>query len=159
MKLKLEIIGNLGSDAVVRDVNGAKAIGFSVAHSEKYKNVSGVDVENTTWVNCTIWKYRDQSVEIAKYLKKGTMVAIEGFPSVRGYQNQQGQIAASMECRVTFIKLLSAKNAETQPIVNNPNTPQEENIPKVDTKKDESNKDTFLDDISNGKNGDDPFPF
>ena len=109
MKLKLEIIGNLGSDAVVRDVNNSKAIGFSVAHSEKYKNSQGIEVENTTWVNCTIWKYQDQSVEIAKYLKKGTMVAIEGTPSVRGYQNQQGQIGASMECKVSFIKLLSYK--------------------------------------------------
>lgn len=118
MKLKLEIIGNLGSDAVVRDVNNSKAIGFSVAHSEKYKNSQGTEVENTTWINCTIWKYQDQSVEIAKYLKKGTMVAIEGFPSVKGYQNQQGQIGASMECRVSFIKLLSNKN------IANDNAPQ-----------------------------------
>jgi len=38
MKLKLEIIGNLGADATVKDVNNSKAISFSVAHSEKYKN-------------------------------------------------------------------------------------------------------------------------
>jgi len=138
MKLKLEIIGNLGSDAVVRDVNNSKAISFSVAHSEKYKNAQGVEVENTTWVNCTIWKYQGQSVEIAKYLKKGTMVAVEGFPSVRGYQNQQGQIGASMECRVSFIKLLSSKTAST-PAPSEPNK-----------------EDPFLDDISKG---DEPFPF
>jgi single-strand DNA-binding protein len=144
MKLKLEIIGNLGTDAVVRDVNGSKAIGFPVAHSEKYKNASGVDVESTTWINCTLWKYKDQSVEIAKYLKKGTMVAIEGFPTVKGYQNQQGQIGASMECRVSFVKLLSAKDTNAS------NTVENHNAPPIGKKvKDESKKDTFLDDFSN----------
>ena len=126
MKLKLEIIGNLGSDATVRDVNNSKAIGFSVAHSEKYKNAQGVEVEKTTWVNCTLWKYEGQSTEIAKYLKKGTMVAVEGFPSVRGYQTQQGEIGASLECRVSFIKLLSAKSTGADN-VQNPNTPPAEN--------------------------------
>jgi single-strand DNA-binding protein len=155
MKLKLEIIGNIGSDAVVRDVNGSKAIGFSVAHSEKYKNTSGIDVENTTWVNCTIWKYQGQSIEIAKYLKKGTMVAIEGFPSVRGYQNQQGQIGASMECRVTFIKLLSAKNADVQASEINQNTPPSE----TDTTKKSSKEDTFSEDISKGGEDEDSLPF
>jgi len=115
MKLKLEIIGNLGADATVREVNASKAIGFSVAHSEKYKNHEGIDVEKTTWVNCTFWKYQGQSTEIAKYLKKGTMVAIEGIPSVRGYQNQQGQNAASLDCRVTDLRLLSVpKNSENE---------------------------------------------
>ena len=141
MKLKLEIIGNLGSDAVVRDVNNSKAIGFSVAHTEKYKNASGVDVENTTWVNCTIWKYQDQSVEIAKYLKKGTLVAIEGTPSVRGYKNQQGQIAASMECRVNFIKLLSSKTANGSQENNDKSII---NIPSETSSK----EDDFLSDIS-----------
>ena len=124
MKLKLEIIGNLGADATVKDVNNSKAISFSVAHSEKYKNNQGVDVEKTTWVNCTIWKYSGQSIEIAKYLKKGTMVAVEGFPSVRGYQNQQNQIAASLDCRVTDLRLLSVpKNTESETANINPKTP------------------------------------
>ena len=116
MKLKLEIIGNLGADATIKDVNSSKAISFSVAHSEKYKNQQGTEVEKTTWVNCTFWKYQGQSTEIAKYLKKGTMVAVEGFPSVRGYQNQQGQNAASLDCRVTDLRLLSVpkvQNTET----------------------------------------------
>jgi len=116
MKLKLEIIGNLGADATIKDVNSSKAISFSVAHSEKYKNQQGTEVEKTTWVNCTFWKYQGQSTEITKYLKKGTMVAVEGFPSVRGYQNQQGQNAASLDCRVTDLRLLSVpkvQNTET----------------------------------------------
>ena len=124
MKLKLEIIENLGADATVKDVNNSKAISFSVAHSEKYKNHEGIDIEKTTWVNCTFWKYQGQSTEIAKYLKKGTMVAVEGFPSVRGYQNQQEQNAASLDCRVTDLRLLSApKNMENETTSISPKAP------------------------------------
>jgi len=134
MKLKLEIIGNLGADATIREVNASKAIGFSVAHSEKYKNNEGVEIEKTIWVNCTFWKYQGQSIEIAKYLKKGTMVAIEGFPSVRGYKNQQGEIGASLECRVTDLRLLSApKNQENETDNTAPKTQQ-----PTDSKKDSS---------------------
>ena len=138
MKLKLEIIGNLGSDAIIRDVNNSKAISFSVAHSEKYKNAQGVEVENTTWVKCTIWKKTGKSTEIVKYLKKGTLVAIEGSPSVRVYKNQQGEIVASMECRVNFIKLLSTKEV---PIFNH----LENNYNSNTIKDTENEKDSFLD--------------
>ena len=130
MKLKLEIIGNLGADATVKDVNSSKAISFSVAHSEKYKNHEGVDIEKTTWVNCTFWKYQGQSTEIAKYLKKGTMVAVEGFPSVRGYQNQTGQNAASLDCRVTDLRLLSV------PKTNESTSSENKEIESIDKKSD-----------------------
>ena len=36
--IKMQIIGHLGQDSQVNDVNGKKVINFSVAHSEKFKN-------------------------------------------------------------------------------------------------------------------------
>jgi len=128
MKLKLEIIGNLGADATIKEVNNSKAISFSVAHSEKYKNQQGEQVEKTTWVNCTQWKYKDQSTEIVKYLKKGTMVAIEGTPSVNGYQNQQGEIGASLNCRVTDLRLLSVPKTNNDEVIDK----KEKSIIKTD---------------------------
>ena len=35
--IKLQVIGNLGRDAVMNNVNGKTVINFTVAHSEKYK--------------------------------------------------------------------------------------------------------------------------
>lgn len=39
--LVLEAIGNLGADAIIKDLNGQKYIAFSVAHTESYKDSQG----------------------------------------------------------------------------------------------------------------------
>ncbi len=40
--IKLLVIGNLGKDAVLNNVNGKNVINFTVAHTEKYKDAQGV---------------------------------------------------------------------------------------------------------------------
>ena len=50
--LVLEAIGNLGADAIIKDLNGQKYIAFSVAHTESYKDSQGQRHERTTWVSC-----------------------------------------------------------------------------------------------------------
>lgn len=46
--LVLEAIGNLGADAIIKDLNGQKYIAFSVAHTESYKDSQGQRHERTT---------------------------------------------------------------------------------------------------------------
>jgi single-strand DNA-binding protein len=48
--IKLTVIGNLGRDAIVRDVQGKSVISFSVAHTEKFKDNMGVQKDKTTWI-------------------------------------------------------------------------------------------------------------
>ena len=36
--IKLQVIGNLGKDAVVNNVNGKSVINFNVAHTERFKD-------------------------------------------------------------------------------------------------------------------------
>jgi single-strand DNA-binding protein len=48
--IKLQVIGNLGKDAVVNDVNGRKVINFSVAVTERYKDAQGAQKDRTVWV-------------------------------------------------------------------------------------------------------------
>ena len=104
--LKMTIIGNLGRDAEIREVGTNRVISFSVAHSEKYRDrTTNLPVERTTWVNCSYWRDPDK-IGVAQYLKKGTQVYIEGTPTVRTYTNNQGQPAASLECRVSELRLL-----------------------------------------------------
>ena len=107
--IKIQIIGNIGQNARVTDVNGRRSINFSVAHNKKYKDSEGVEVETTLWVNCSYWKNADQSTEIAKYLVPGTKVFVEGIPDVKLYKNKDGLPSVSMNCMVTQIELLSAK--------------------------------------------------
>jgi hypothetical protein len=65
--IKLLVIGNLGKDAIVNNVNGKNVINFSVAHTEKYKDAQGNPKDRTVWVECAYWT---DKTAIAPYLKK-----------------------------------------------------------------------------------------
>lgn len=109
--LKATLIGNLGQDAVVNNVNGTTVINFSACHTEKYKNREGVVVEKGTWVNCS---YFTDKTAVAQYLKKGTQVYVEGTPEAKTYTQRNGQAASSLNLRVTSIQLLGGKKETTQ---------------------------------------------
>ena len=102
--IKLQAIGHLGKDAESKQFdNGKTVINFSVAHSEKFKDKSGNQQSKTTWVECAYWTER---TGILPYLKKGTMVYVEGQPEARGFQRADGSTTASLVVRVLNIQLL-----------------------------------------------------
>jgi len=39
--IKLQIVGNLGKDCIMKEINGKNVINFSVAHTERYKDAQG----------------------------------------------------------------------------------------------------------------------
>lgn len=104
--IKLMVIGNLGKDCIVNQVNGKNVINFSVAHTEKFKDSTGAQREKTTWVECAYWTDR---TGIAPYLKKGTQVYTEGSPEVRTYQTNDGKNGASLSLRVQMVQLLGSR--------------------------------------------------
>jgi len=108
--IKLQVIGNLGKDAVVNNVNGKTVINFTVAHTEKYRDAQGQQVDKTTWVDCSYWT---DKTAIAPYLKKGSQVFVEGVPDVRTYTTQDGRNGASLILRILSpIQLLGSKNED-----------------------------------------------
>lgn len=108
--IKLQVIGNLGKDAVVNNVNGKTVINFTVAHTEKYRDAQGQQVDKTTWVDCSYWT---DKTAIAPYLKKGSQVFVEGVPDVRTYTTQDGRNGASLILRIISpIQLLGSKNED-----------------------------------------------
>lgn len=111
--IKMTMIGNLGRDAEVADVNGQKVIRFSVCHTDKYTDRSGQQQERRTWVKCSYWR-ADGRVGVADYLKTGQKVYVEGMPSVSTYTDKNGQFAASLELRVMNLELVGG-NGEAKP--------------------------------------------
>ena len=118
--LKIQAIGNLGKDAVMRKTGNDTAIAFTVAVNKKYKNAAGVEVEETTWIDCTLWRRPDQSTAIAEYLKAGSKVYVEGEPSARYYVNGSGEPVAALTLRVSTVELVSSKKPETAPATEKP---------------------------------------
>ncbi len=108
--IKLQVIGNLGKDALVNNVNGKTVINFNVAHTERYKDAQGNQKDRTTWVDCSYWTDR---TAVAPYLKKGTQVYVEGTPDVRSYTTADGRNGASLTLRIVSVQLLGAKPAGT----------------------------------------------
>ncbi len=105
--IKLQIVGNLGKDCIVKEVNGKSVINFSVAHTEKFKDSTGSPKERTTWVECAYWTDR---TAIAPYLKKGQMVYAEGSPEADGFMNKENQAAATLRMRVRDVQLLGGRS-------------------------------------------------
>lgn len=109
--IKLQVIGNLGKDCIVKEVNGKNVINFSVAHSERFKDAQGNQKERTTWVECAYWTDR---TAVAQYLTKGKTVYAEGYPEADAYTNKDGNAAATLRMRVQTIQLLGGNSGETQ---------------------------------------------
>lgn len=108
--LKLQIIGNVGADAVVNNVNGKQVINFNVCHTERFKDNNGVENNRSTWINCSFWTER---TAVAQYIKKGNQIYVEGQPTTDTY-TKEGKTFAQLKLRVTNIQLLSSNQNNQQ---------------------------------------------
>jgi len=109
MVLEMTVVGYLGGDCTISDVQGKKCVNFSVCHTESYKDAQGVKVDKATWVNVAYWT---ESTAIAPYLKKGSLVYVKGFPSVSIYQDQSGKAVAQQKLKAFEIKLLPSSKEQ-----------------------------------------------
>lgn len=110
--IKLQVIGNLGKDCMVNMVNGKNVINFSVAHTERYRDSTGVQKEKTTWVECAYWTDR---TGIAPYLKKGQQVFTEGTPEIRTFTRNDGTTGSSLSLRVQYVQLVGGREGGDNP--------------------------------------------
>lgn len=100
--LQCEVIGNIGSDAEIKEFNGKKYVSFNVAHSEKRKDSNGTMVESTTWVS-VLW-YGDGG-GLTQYLKKGCKVFVRGRLSVKPYQDRNGNTQVAVNVNANEVNL------------------------------------------------------
>lgn len=83
------IIGRLGNDPEYKDFgNGSGVTNISVATSEKYTNKQGEKVEETEWFKVSMFGKLGEIA--AKYLRKGSLVYIEGKTKTRKYTDSNG---------------------------------------------------------------------
>ena len=100
---KIMIIGHLGQDAVIKDINGSQFVSFSIADTIKTKDPYGTVRERTTWFDCAM-----KPSNVVQYLKKGTQVCVMGRISADAYIGKQdGQPKANLRCHVFELNLLS----------------------------------------------------
>lgn len=106
---KIQFIGHLGRDPEVRYTQSGLAVcNFSVASSEKWKDKhTGEKMEETEWLRCSAF---DRLAEICgEYLKKGSLVYVEGKLKTRKYTDKDGIERYVTECAVREMKMLGGR--------------------------------------------------
>lgn len=105
--LKCELIGHLGADAEVKDVDGVKFLAMRVADSQRWKDSQGITHDSVRWVDVTIREYE----KLLPYLKKGTLVYVRGHLDTRVYSSEKDRCyKCGLSIRMQEIQLLSASS-------------------------------------------------
>ena len=102
------LVGRLGRDPETRYTGSGQAVAnFSVATDESYKDRNGERQKRTEWHKIVVW---GKQAEIAQqYLKKGSLVFIEGRIQSREWQDKEGQKRTSFEIVANNFRMLGGR--------------------------------------------------
>ena len=105
---KVILVGRLGRDPETRYTGSGQAVAnFSVATDETYKDRNGERQKRTEWHKIVVW---GKQAEIAQqYLKKGSLIFIEGRIQSREWQDKEGQKRTSFEIVATNFRMLGGR--------------------------------------------------
>lgn len=106
---KVILIGRLGKDPETRYMpNGEAVTNATLATSENWKDKSGVKQEKTEWHNLVFYR---RLAEIAgEYLKKGSMIYVEGKLQTRKWQDKEGKDRYTTDIVVNEMTMLGGKS-------------------------------------------------
>ncbi|MEM6773025.1 MAG: single-stranded DNA-binding protein [Bacteroidota bacterium] len=109
---KITLVGRLGGDPEVRTLeSGAMVAKFGVATSENYRDKSGEWQEQTEWHDVVVW--RGLAERAQEYLKKGTLVYLEGKLTHRKWQDKDGNPRKTTEVVANYFRMLSSRNSNS----------------------------------------------
>jgi single-strand DNA-binding protein len=105
---KVILVGRLGRDPETRYTGSGQAVAnFSVATDETYKDRNGERQKRTEWHKIVVW---GKQAEIAQqYLKKGSLIFIEGRIQSREWQDKEGQKRTSFEIVANNFRMLGGR--------------------------------------------------
>ncbi len=87
---KAIIVGNLTRDPEVRTTpNGATVCSFSVAVNRTFRDSSGNQQEDVSFIDCVAWGKGGEVIN--QYAKKGTGILVSGRLEQRSFETKEGQ--------------------------------------------------------------------
>lgn len=101
------LVGRLTKDIEIRQTtSGSKTTSFALAVNRTSKKEGQPDAD---FINCVAW---NKTAELmAQYLRKGSLIGIEGRIQTRSYDNQQGQKVYVTEVLVGSVTFLEPKGS------------------------------------------------
>jgi len=93
---KAIITGNLTRDPELRSTTGGSSVcSFSVAVNRVYRDNSGEQKEEVSFIDCTAWGKLGEM--ISQYAKKGSGVLVSGRLHQRSWEDKDGNKRSSVE--------------------------------------------------------------
>ena len=149
---KVVLIGRVGKDPDIRHLDqGVSVASFSLATSETYKNKNGEKVVNTEWHNIVLWRQLAMIAE--NFIRKGSLVYIEGRIRTRSYDDQEGKKRYVTEIVGDSLQLLDRKPSDESSAAGGYNT---NNAPAQDRP---SQLDNAASPVFDSEDGPDDLPF
>jgi single-strand DNA-binding protein len=105
MKNRVQLIGRVGQDPEVKNLEGGKKVAtITIATNDVYYKDNGDKVEQTEWHRVTAWGKTAEIIE--KYVTKGKEIAIEGKLTHRSYEDKNGEKRYVTDIVVSEVLLL-----------------------------------------------------
>ena len=143
---KVILVGRITRDLELRYTqNGTAVCRFSVALDRRFTNKQGE--RETDFINIVTW--RNLAENCANYLKKGSLIAIEGRLQTGKYENQEGRTIYTCEVVADDVRFLESKAKLDQRLEKDTN----------DLNKKEISEDPFLDEGKKIDISEDDLPF
>lgn len=105
---KVILTGRLVKDPELRRTNTDIAVvQFTIAVNRRYVGADGQ--RQADFINCVVW--RQQAENLAKYMRKGSLIGLEGQIQTRTYDDPNGQRRYITEVICDNIEFLETKGA------------------------------------------------
>ena len=105
---RVVLVGRLTRDPELRQTqSGISVASFSIAVNRTFTNQSGQ--READFVPVVVW--RKQAENVAQYVRKGSLVGIEGRLQTRTYQDAGGNNRFIMEVVADSVQFLESRNA------------------------------------------------
>ncbi len=105
---RIILIGRLTRDPELRYTpNGVAVATFTLAVDRNRKNAQGE--RETDFINIVVWQ--KQAENVANYLSKGKLAAVDGRLQIRSYEGQDGQKRWVTEVVAENVRFLSPKDS------------------------------------------------
>lgn len=105
------LVGRLTRDPDLRYTpNGVAVANFNLAVNRPFKSQDGE--QEADFINCVTW--RKQAENLANYMKKGSMIGIDGRVQTRSYEGQDGKVVYVTEVLAESIQFLESRGQQNQ---------------------------------------------
>lgn len=105
---KVILVGRLGKDPETRYTSSGQAVcNFTMATDETYKDRAGERQKRTEWHRIVVWA---KQAEIAQqYLRKGSLIYLEGRIQTRQWDDKEGQKRSTTEIVASNFRMLGGR--------------------------------------------------